>query len=183
MINKIKEYISRNKKGVITFILTNRLFISFIILTVVATSLLKVLTLGNQSFSLKTMFFDVAVAIIFAAFGYIFKPKKQYKYFQTLLIIVCILCTVNLIYFAFFNSFVTIALLETLGQVESVSDAVWDKLNIGYAVFAIFPIVLAYINKKLKGHNYYHYVEKIEKSRKNFSTALLVGIICLCQFV
>ena len=31
MINKIKEYISRNKKGVITFILTNRLFISFII--------------------------------------------------------------------------------------------------------------------------------------------------------
>ena len=180
MINKIKDYIKKNKKGAITFILTNRLFISFILLTVIATSLLKVLTLGGQAFSLKTMFFDVAVAIIFAAFGYVFKPKKQYKYFQTLLIIVTILCTVNLIYFAFFNSFVTVGLLETLGQVESVSDAVWDKLHIGYAVFLIFPIILAYINKKLKGHNYYHYVEKIENGRKNFSTALLVGIICLC---
>ena len=181
MIEKIKKYIKTHKKDVITFILTNRLFLFFVLIALFETQLIKVMTLGSTSLSLKTLFFDFAVALLFGAFGYLFKVEKQYKYFEILIVLLSIICTVNLIYYAFFNSFVTVGLLETLGQVESVSDAVWDKLRIYHAIFLVFPFIYAYINKRLKGHNYYHYVKKIEISKKNFSTILLLGVICLCM--
>ena len=82
MIEKIKKYIKTHKKDVITFILTNRLFLFFVLIALFETQLIKVMTLGSTSLSLKTLFFDFAVALLFGAFGYLFKVEKQYKYFD-----------------------------------------------------------------------------------------------------
>ena len=181
MKDKIKTFYKKHKKSFITFALTNRLFLWFVVLWVIEAFLIKSLTIGITSLCIKSTFFDIAVALLFGSLGYLFKPNKQYKYFKWMIILLTAICTINVVYFAFFNSFVTIGLIESFGQVNTVTDAVFDKLRPYHFSFIIFPFIYAWINKKLLGHNYFNYVKKIEKGKKNFSTVLLVGVIVLCM--
>jgi len=137
-------------------------------------------TLGPSTWSLKSVFFDLSVIIILGSLGYLFKPKKQYKYFLTVFIIISAICFINGMYYTFYNSFVTIGLLETVGQVNTVADAVIDKLSPLHFIYIIFPVAFILIHKSLANHNYFNYVSKIEKSKKNFGTTLLIGVILLC---
>ena len=110
-----------------------------------------------------------------------FKQKKQYVYFQTVLCIITTIVTINAIYYTFYNSYVTVGLIESLGQVNTVTDAVFDKLTPIHAIYLIFPIVFYLVNRSLKKHNYFNYVTKIEKGKKNFGTVMLIGVILLCM--
>ena len=180
MLAKIKKYLNKNRKSLIAFVLTNRQFLSFVVLLLIETSCLILLTLGETAWSFKSVFFDLAIILLLGSIGYLFKPKNQYIYFQTVMCIVTALCIINGIYYSFYNSFVTVGLLESLGQVNTVTDAVFDKLSIFHIIYIIFPIIFAFINKSLSYHNYFNYVGKIEKGKKNFGTVMLVGIIVLC---
>lgn len=180
MKDKIANFINIHKRNFITFAITNRQFMSFIILMVIETSLLGLTTLGPGVWGFETLFFDFSVIILLGSIGYLFKPKNQYAYFQTVLIVVTIIVTINSIYYTFYNSFVTVGLIESLGQVNTVTDAVLDKLTPLHGIYIFFPILFSMIHKSLKSHNYFNYVTKIEKSKKNFGTFMLVGIILLC---
>ncbi len=180
MKDKIFGFISKYKNNFITFALTNRQFMAFIVLLVVETSLLGLLTLGPGVWGIQSLFFDFSVIVLLGSIGYLFKPKNQYAYFQTVLIIVSIILTINAIYYTFYNSFVTVGLIESLGQVHTVTDALFEKLTPLHAIYAMFPIAFYLVHRSLRTHNYFNYVAKIEKSKKNFSTVMLVGIIMLC---
>ncbi len=180
MKDKITNFIKKHKKNFITFALTNRQFMAFIVLLVVETSLLGLLTLGPKTWGFPAFFFDLSVIILIGSIGYLFKPKKQYIYFQTVLCIITAIVTINAIYYAFFNSFVTIGLIESLGQVETVTDALFDKLTPLHGIYLIFPVIFYFVHHSLQKHNYFNYVSKIEKSKKNFGTVMLIGVILLC---
>lgn len=177
---KLMNFLDKHRKSFITFALTNRQFISFVILMTLETLFLCLCTLGFGSWNIEATFFDFAVILILGALGYLFKPRKQYVYFQTVLVITSIVCFINGIYYTFYNSFVTIGLIETLGQVETVVDSIYDKLTPLHFIYIFFPIFFYIIHKSLANHNYFNYVSKIENSKKNFGTVFLVGIICLC---
>lgn len=179
MFKKVKTFINKNKKRLYKFISTNRQFLSFIVLMCIETSLLVILTLGFKYWGIKTLFFDFAVSMLLGCFGYLFKPKKQYAYFQTILIIITIICTVNAVYFTFYNSYVTVGLIESIGQATTVKSAVFDKIVPAHFVYLLFPLAFKLIHKKLKWHNYFNYVSKIENNKKNFTTISLVGIVLL----
>ena len=180
MLEKIKKFLNKHKKSFISFALTNRQFMAFVFLLLVETSLLSILTLGFKSWGLKSVMFDFSIIVLLGSLGYLFKPKNQYRYFQTIICIITAICIINGIYYTFYNSFVTIGLLESLGQVNTVTDAVFDKLTPFHVIYIIFPILFMYVNKSLKRHNYFNYVSKIEKGKKNFGTVMLVGVIMLC---
>lgn len=180
MLEKIKKYLKKHKKSFYKFVATNRQFMSFIILLVIETTLLVMTTLGVKTWGFRTMFFDFAVIFLLGSIGYLFKPKKQYIYFQTVLSIITLICLINGIYYTFYNSFVTIGLIESLGQVNTVTDAVFDKLTPMHAIYLIFPLIFAFIHRLLKSHNYFNYVSRIENSKKNFGTTMLIGVILLC---
>lgn len=177
---KAKNFLNKYKKSFMTFTLTNRLFMSFVVLMLLETMTLSIATLGFSSWSIKSVTFDLAVIILLGSIGYLFKPKNQYKYFQTILVITTAICLINGIYYTFYNSYVTVGLIETLGQVNTVTDAVFDKLTPLHIVYLIYPVIFYFINRSLSDHNYFNYVSKIEKSKKNFGTTLLVGVIVLC---
>ncbi len=181
MKNKITNFLKKHKKNFITFALTNRQFMAFIILSVIETSILGLLTLGPGVWGFKALFFDFSVIVLLGSIGYLFKPKKQYVYFQTVLCIITTIVTINAIYYTFYNSYVTVGLIESLGQVNTVTDAVFDKLTPIHAIYLIFPIVFYLVNRSLKKHNYFNYVTKIEKGKKNFGTVMLIGVILLCM--
>ena len=88
MLKKLKTFINKYKKNLYKFISTNRQFFSFVLLLNIETSLLVILTIGIKSWNIKTLCFDFAVSVLLGSLGYIFKPKKQYAYFQTVLMII-----------------------------------------------------------------------------------------------
>lgn len=180
MLKKIKKFINKHKKSFISFALTNRQFMAFVVLAVIETSMLSILTLGIKSWGMQSLLFDFAVIVLIGSLGYLFKPRNQYRYFQTVLCIITAICIINGIYYTFYNSFVTIGLLQSLGQVNTVTDAVFDKLTPLHIIYLIFPLMLLYVNQSLRKHNYFNYVSKIEKGKKNFGTVMLVGVILLC---
>jgi len=180
MLYKIKKFLNKHRKAFYSFAITNRQFMSFNILLVIETSLLVMLTQGIKTWGIKTSFFDFAIILLFGSIGYLFKPKKQYRYFQTVICIITAICIINAIYYTFYDSYVTVGLIESLGQTKTVTGAVFDKLEPIHFIYIIFPLIFAHIHRRLLKHNYFNYIEKIENSRKNFSTTMLVGVIVLC---
>lgn len=180
MKTKVKNFLDKNKNSIVTFMLTNRQFMAFVILLLFETTILNMTTLGLDRWNIQSAFFDFAIILLLGSIGYIFKPKTQYAYFQTIIILITAICLINGIYFTFFNSYVTIGLIESLGQVNTVTDAVFDKLTPFHLIYILFPIIFYLIHKSLNNHNYFNYIEKIEENKKNFGTVLLIGVIVLC---
>lgn len=180
MKDKVKKYILKHKKSFKTFALTNRQFMSFVILLTIETAILGISTLGFKTWGIQSLTFDLSVIILLGSVGYLLKPKKQYVYFQSIISVVTLICLINGIYYTFYNSFVTVGLIESLGQVNTVTDAVFDKLTPFHLIYLVFPIIFYFVHKSLSDHNYFNYVSKIEKGKKNFGTVMLVGVIALC---
>ena len=167
MLEKVKVFIDKHKKGVLSFLLLNRLFIAFVFFTLLMSIILRMITLGPSTWSFKPIFFDLSIIVLFGSLGYAFKPERQYYYFTFVMCLVTFVCIVNGIYFTFYNSF--------------VKNAVFDKLKLYHFVFLLFPFFYIFVNRNLKKHNYFNYVKKIENGKKNFSTLMLIGIILLCM--
>lgn len=180
MKDKILKFINRLNLKLLTFVLTNKQFLSFIIILLLETTLLEICTLGFGTWGFKTLFFNLAVIVILGSLGYLFKPKRQYLYFQSVLILITAICVINGIYHTFYDSFVTVGLIESLGQVNTVTDAVFDKLTPLHIIYLFGPILFYFIHKSLNNHNYFNYIAKIEKSKRNFGTILLIGVVLLC---
>ena len=69
MKNKITNFLKKHKKNFITFALTNRQFMAFIILSVIETSILGLLTLGPGVWGFKALFFDFSVIVLLGSIG------------------------------------------------------------------------------------------------------------------
>ncbi len=180
MKNKINAFIKKHEKALKIFALTNKQFLTFVAIMTVETAILGITTLGFGIWGIQSLTFDISVIVLLGAIGYLFKPKRQYAYLQTILIITTLICLINGIYYTFYNSYVTVGLIESLGQVNTVTDAVFDKLTPWHLVYLVFPILFHFVHNSLNGHNYFNYVSKMENGKKNFGTVLLVGVILLC---
>ncbi len=180
MKNKINAFIKKHEKTLKIFALTNKQFLAFVAIMTVETAILGITTLGFGIWGIQSLTFDISVIVLLGAIGYLFKPKRQYAYLQTILIITTLICLINGIYYTFYNSYVTVGLIESLGQVNTVTDAVFDKLTPWHLVYLVFPILFHFVHNSLNGHNYFNYVSKMENGKKNFGTVLLVGVILLC---
>lgn len=180
MFNKLKDFYYKHEKSLLAFLLLNRLFIAFIFLSLMMTIILRMITVGSASFIFKPIFFDLSVLVLIGSLGYLFKPKKQYYYFMTIMVLITAICIINGIYYMFYNSFVSVGLIESFGQVSTVKNAVFDKLKPYHFIYLLFPIFYIFVNRNLKKHNYFNYVMKLENSKKNFNTILLIGVILFC---
>lgn len=180
MFSKIREFYYKHEKSLLAFFLLNRLFIAFIFLSLIMTIILRMITMGPSTYIIKPALFDLSVLVLLGSLGYLFKPRKQYYYFMSLMVIISAICIINGIYYMFYNSFVSVGLIESFGQVSTVKNAVFDKLKPYHFIYLLFPIFYIFVNKNLKKHNYFNYVIKLENSKKNFNTILLIGVILFC---
>ena len=65
VIKKVSKYLS-----------TNRLYLSFVVLAMIETILLRHYTIGN-ALAFEPFICDLALLILIGAFGYFVKPRKQ----------------------------------------------------------------------------------------------------------
>lgn len=178
--SSIKTTLSTFKK----YTSTNILFISFVLLSIILEMSMRFATVGSGFvFSLKPFLSDLMIILFIGAFGYLFKPKYQFRYFFVWLFFATALCISNTIYYEFFKSFLSINLISTASMVSDVNDSLLDKLHIYQFTYLLVPIAFIYIHSKLSKKKYYFEIEKIEKGKKMFTYTLAAsGIMVLLLF-
>lgn len=182
---KINLRLRKIRRSIIEYIATNRLFFAYILLSLIGLILIRAFTIGPKNiFRIDTFFVDVALILIIGSFGYLVKPKNQFKYFFIVMVIFTIMEIVNSIYYTFYTSFASFGELATAGQTETVTGSIFEKLKITDIIYVIFPILFYFIHKGLHKTTYYKFISAVEKGKKMFSVTLLVGCIALaCTFV
>ena len=176
MKKDFNKTIKNVKKNVVEYVLTNRLFISYCILALIATICIRKFTI-NSVFRIKPLITDLGLILLIGSFGYFVKPKNQFKYYFTWLIIINLACLISSIYYRFFTSFASIGELATVGQTETVKGSIFDRLKIYDFIYIIIPFIFYLIHKKLLSSFYYSFIDKIEKSKKMFIATFFVGIV------
>ena len=129
-------------KDIINFFKYNQQFCAFVILSLMCTTIVRGYTLGNLS-ALQPLFIDLGFILLIGAFGFIFRPQKQFYYFFTVLIIFTIMGISNAIYYTFFSSFASLSLLMAIGQVSDVGDAFVSGSKLWHFIYLIFPIIFS----------------------------------------
>lgn len=182
MKKKLVKILKKTRKKVSKYLSTNRLFLTFIVFALIETVFIRYFTVRTTgSYKPYEPFIcDLALLVIIGSFGYFVKPKKQFNYYFTWLLIITIMCVVNSIYYVFYTSFASFSLLAELGLVGEVGDSLIEKFRFIDFIYVLFPLVYLIIHTQLKNGNYYIYVGKIENGKKMFTSTVLVGVIILC---
>ena len=174
LINKIKK---RSKEiSVKRYIKTNILFMSYALVNLFASWLLRIVTMGSI-FDFKAIVSDAAFILVVGCFAYLFKPKKQFRVLIVLTIIMMLTCIINAVYYENYVSFASFSLLSTasfLGDMDG--SIVTGLIHFKDAILIFPPIVLTIVHVFLKKKKYYDKVEKIERSKKRFSNTVILGV-------
>lgn len=178
MKEKISKFFKTVRKNIIEYIITNRLFISYVILALISTMCVRKFTIGSF-WSIKPLITDLGLILIIGAFGYFVKPKNQFKYYFIWIIIFTIMSIISSIYYTFYTSFASFGELATVGQVETVTGSIYDKLRVVDLMYIVIPIIFYVIHRKLSNSTYYYFIDKIEKGKKMVASTLIVGALCV----
>ncbi len=178
MKRKIVMPIKKVRDKIVEYVLTSKLFISYIIIALSEVGLVRYFTLG-EFFTLRSFLANFGIIIIIGALGYFVKANKRFRYLMLALIVITAICMINTIYYKFYASYASFGELATAGQTETVLGSIFDKLVITDFVFVLLPIIFYLIHKKLNKSSYYNFINKIEKSTRNIMGTLLVGIGCI----
>ncbi len=175
MKKKISKNLRKFRKFIIEYILTSRLFITYVILSLIGMCLVRYFTLGDF-ITLRSFIANTGIIIIIGSFGYLVKAKRRFNYLFVWMIVFCALQIVNTIYYKFYTSFASFGDLATAGQTETVADSIFDRVSALDIMFIIFPIIFYVIHRKLSKSTYYNFIEKIEKTKKMVLSTFLVGL-------
>ena len=163
--------------SVVLYIKTNILFITYVLINLINSWLLRIVTMGNL-FSFKAIISDLAFILVLGSFAYLLKPKKQYRVLMPLTIIMMLTCIINAVYYENYVSFASFSLLSTASFLGDMNGAVVTSLIKVKDVILIFPpIVLFIVHTILKKKHYYDNVEKIERSKKRFLNTIILGAL------
>ena len=177
-MKKLKGYLKKFRLWFTKYVYTNRLFLSYLILSICGSIILRNVTISG-SFLLKPLITDLGLILLIGAFGYFVKPKNQYKYFFIWLIIFTVMETVNSVYYTFYASFASFAELATLSQAETVTDSIFAQLRLVDFIYILQPIIFYYIHNSLKWSSYYNIMTKLEKGKLMVGATLIAGICFL----
>lgn len=176
-------YLKQAKKRITQYAKTNILFTTFIITSVLNSSLLRFLTVKNY-IDIRPVLADLSVVLMIGAFGYFLKPKNQFKYYFSWSLFFTIICIINSMYYTNYLSFVSASLLATSLQLKSVGDAVVQNVMELKDFSYIWQIVaMLLVNRALKKKQYYQNVTTLENGKIRALNTLVAGLITLGFFI
>ena len=177
-MKKVKKFLLKSKKSITKYVYTNRLFLTYFFLSLIFAIILREVTI-NTTFSIKPSITDLGLILVIGSIGYLVKPKNQYKYFFTWLIIFTVIEVINSVYYTFYASFGSLSELATLKQAETVTGSIFEQLRIIDFIYILQPITFHYIHNNLKKSTYYNYISRIENKKIMFIGTIIAGILCL----
>lgn len=179
---RAKEFFKKFGHGTKYFFKHNVLFITFVLTVFIEAFMLRAFTVKNFT-AISPVLADLAVTLLVAAFGYLFKAKNRFKYYMTWSIIFTLICVINSAYYSNYVSFTSFSLLATSVQIFGVSDAINTIIELKDFSYILGPIILILINKRYRTTSYFDSIRTKEKSRVAFLKTLLAGAIVLGFFL
>ncbi len=179
----MKNLINKIKVNFKNYIGTNILFMTFVLSSVINSTLLRCSTVKNY-FDLRPIIADLAICVIIGSFGYLFKPKHQFKYFFTWSVIFTAICIINSMYYTNYVSFASVSLIATSFQIVDVADAVSENImDLTDFIFLWQIITMIGVNFYLKSKKYYEMVSKIEIGKIRCLNTIVIGIMMIGLFI
>ena len=153
-INKIKQNVKLEKiielnKNTIE---ENKFVFLYVIGAVLNGILVRIVTI--KEFSFPPILADLFVSLVFAAIYTIIRKKRKYAYLMTLAIISTVISVANIVYYSYYNSFISVTFVSfALTNTETGgADVLGGLLEFRYFIPFWYPIFLAisykYLNKK-----------------------------------
>lgn len=178
MKEKFYPIFKKIRKNVVEYIITNRLFLSYLVLSIIGILFVRKFTLGNF-FAIKSFITELGLILVIGSFGYLVKPKNQFKYYFIWIIIFTLINIISSIYYTFYTSFASFGELASVGQVETVTGSIFEKIRFVDLMYILVPIIFYYIHQKLLSSSYYYFIDKIEKGKKMVASTMIIGTLCL----
>ncbi len=169
MKSKIKKILGNMK----LFIINNRLFVIFIVISILIGSTLNLMTIGSIG-NIKSIISNLLVALLYGSIYYLIKPNHRYYYLLFFIVFNTFLAIGNTIYYDFYHSFVSISLLDTSSMVGQVNDSLWAKIHLHQFIYLIFIIIFVLIYKFSKKFNY---VDKNKNNKIVFRSILAISSV------
>lgn len=173
-MKKTKKIIKKIYKKLYSYVIINKLFLSYLVISFCGCILVKAFTVGN-GFSLKSNITEIGMILIIGSFGYLINAKNRYKYYMSIVIFFSALFTINSIYYSFYSTFASAGEIASLSQVGTVTGSVFEKIKLSNLIYIFMPIIFRLIHKKLQISPYYEYIAKIERGKKIFLSTIIVG--------
>ena len=183
IIKKIKKI--KEEKMISNFFKNNRLFLVYVLVCVLNSTLLRFFTMPTMDnyLSFKPIIADIAVVTIIGSFSYLFKGKKRYIYLLVCTIIFTAICTINSAYYTFYTSFASVSMLSLTQYIGEVGDAVVENVLQIKDLIYIFPLIffIYYYHHLVKKDKYKIYTK--EKRIRKFKNTIIAGGIVLLLFI
>ena len=180
IIKRIKD-----EKIISSYFKNNRLFIVYIVVCVLNSTLLRIFTMPTMEnyLSFKPIIADLAVVTIIGSFSYLFKGKKRYIYLLVWAVIFTAICTINSAYYTFYTSFASVSMLSLTQYIGEVGDAVVENvLQIKDLVYILPLIFFIYYYHRLAKKDKYKIYSKTTRIKK-FKNTIITGAVILFLFI
>ena len=128
-------------KIVYSYIKSNVIISTFIITSLISSTILRYTTLGVD-LSPKPFFTDLAFVLIVSYFGHFFSKKNQFKYFMFWSIVVVLICIINSVYYSNYISFSSVSLIKTATELKGYTNAVFENILELNQFIYIFQIII-----------------------------------------
>lgn len=180
LFDKFKKFLKRVKdeKLIIKYIKENPIFIAYVIVNVMNSTILRFLTMNSieNYLALKPILADLSIVLILGSFCFLFKNKGRWRYLFVLTILFTMICMINSIYYTFYTSFASASMLSLTQFIAPVGDAVVENvLQIKDLVYILAPIILFVFIYKFKAK----FLEKSKKIRRKQAINTLICGFCL----
>ena len=183
LIKNIKRI--KDEKIISSYFKNNRLFIVYIVVCVLNSTLLRIFTMPTMEnyLSFKSIIADLAVVTIIGSFSYLFKGKKRYIYLLVWAVIFTAICTINSAYYTFYTSFASVSMLSLTQYIGEVGDAVVENvLQIKDLVYILPLIFFIYYYHRLAKKDKYKIYSKTTRMKK-FKNTIITGAVILFLFI
>lgn len=178
MINKLSNFFKKMRRYIIEYVITNKLFLAYTVLAFIGTVLVRTFTIGH-TFCFGAHATDLALILLIGSIGYFVKTKHRFTYYLVWLIIFAVTELINVIYYLFYTSFASFGEIATLGQAETVTGSIFERLTPLNFIYLLSPLIFYIIHKKISKTTYYTFIEKIEKSKKMVLGTIIASIVFL----
>lgn len=179
---KTVKCFNKSKTYIMTYMRTNIVFISYIIVCLFNSTMLRYYT-TDAFFNIKPVLADLAIILLVGSIGYLIKPKKRFIYFSVWAVIFTATCLINSVYYNNYVSFASFSLLATSTQAIGVADAITKIFEVKDLVFLVPLILFFIINRVLKKKKYFDFVSEIEIGRVRALNTAIAGLVVLGFFV
>ena len=157
-MKKIKEYFN----DLLKLMKDEKLLTCFIFGCLINEIIVRMLTVKNI-FSLSPVFGDLIVCFLFSGLYFVIKPKNRFKYIYTLTIIFSIIGIANIVYYSYYDSFISVTFASFAFTNTETGDAnvVGNLLRPSYFILLWFPIFMFVFHKNITNN------KKLLKSKIN----------------